>query len=73
MILTGHIRGSAITVMHGRREMMHKLTFTVSLTCQGQLMEKAEHRRLIPVLLHFAKLAIKYGKYGTMRIDLEAW
>lgn len=53
--------------------MAHKLIFTVKLTCQGQLMEKTKYDGLIHALLHFAKFAIKYGKYGTMRIDLEAW
>ena len=51
----------------------HKIRFTVSFTCQGQLMEKVEYDSLIRALWHYAKNVRKNGKYGTMRFDLEAW
>lgn len=51
----------------------HRVKFTVYLTCQGQLMDKAEYGSLIRALWHYAKNVRKYGKYGTMRFDLEAW
>lgn len=52
---------------------MHKVKFTISMTCQGKLMEKHEYDSLILALWHYTKKVIKYGKYGTMRFDLEAW
>ena len=53
--------------------MKHKVHFTVSLICQGQLMERVEYNSLICALWHYAKNVMKNGKHGTMRFDLEAW
>ena len=43
------------------------------LTCQGQLKHKVSHKSLIAAYFQLAKWIRKYGKYGTMRFDIEAW
>jgi len=53
--------------------MESRMIYIVTLTCQGQRLERIEFHSLIRAFLHYAKIVKKYGKHGTMRFDMEAW
>lgn len=49
------------------------MIYRVKVTCQGQLMTDETFNSLPKALWLYARKVMKYGKYGTMRFDLEAY
>lgn len=52
--------------------MTHKMTYTVKKLCQGELLGTREFKHLIPAVWCFVRLVRRHGRYGTMKIKLEA-
>ena len=49
------------------------MTYRVKVTCQGQLMTDETFNSLPKALWLYSMKVMKYGKYGTMRFDVEAY
>ena len=52
--------------------MKHRVEYVAKMTCQGQIKKKEHCRYLWQAALFLFKWIRKYGKYGTMRFDIEA-
>lgn len=47
--------------------------YEVTLTCQGQLIEKKVYKHLWQAIPWYIKHVSAVHKYGTMRVDMGGW